>query len=380
MLAKSLVLILLLPLVSCVTAEPEEPSLPASEVARLLPDHLKDQKNWADDIVDALARIDRAATPERVCATIAIIAQESGFQVDPIVNNLPKIVRQGLEKKFEKLGPLSDLAVKAILKARAPGMKDNFEKRVAQLKTESDLDRLFRDIEDSLRQRFPGPIVVASAVSKMMGQGWIEDLNPVTTAGSMQVKVDFAKNLDSFENLTNVEVRDLLYTRKGGVIAGTARLLAYDAHYDDIIYRFADYNAGIYSSRNAAFQMMLSDLGKQKLSADGDLLSYEADGKPTGLETNTVKAMLAFAEKNDISDWAVRRAANHEKTLDFEDYDIWEQVRAAWTKKTGKKAPYARLPSVTFHSPKLSGPRSTEWFAKRVKTRYDACRKKAAHS
>ncbi len=359
----------------CVTAEPEAASLSASEVALLLPADLKDRMGWADDIVLAIGRVDRAPTAERVCAVIAVIGQESGFQVDPVVRNLPEIVRNGLEQKFSKLGPLSGLAVKAILQARAPGAKDNFAKRVAKLKTESDLDRLFRDIEDSVRERFPGPVVVASAVSKMMGKGWIEELNPVTTAGPMQVKVSYAKELDGFTSLSDAEARDLLYTRKGGVIAGTARLLDYEAHYDDVIYRFADYNAGIYSSRNAAFQAMLSDLGGARLTADGDLLAYEPDGDATGDETQSVKAMMAFGAKHDLSDREVRRAANHEKTLDFEDYALWESVRAAWEKKTGKKAPYARIPTVTLNSPKLATKRSTDWFAKSVKKRYEDCRK-----
>jgi hypothetical protein len=191
----------------------------------------------------------------------------------------------------------------------------------------------------------------------------------------MQVKVSFAKALDGFDNLSDAEARDLLHTRKGGVIAGTARLLGYEAHYDDVVYRFADYNAGVYSSRNAAFQAMLSDLGGEKLVPDGDLLAYEPDGDATGDVTRSVKAMLAFGARHDLSDRAVRRAANHEKTLDFEDYDLWDEVRAAWEKKTGKKAPYARIPTVTLSSPKLSGTRSTAWFAKSVKARYDACRR-----
>jgi hypothetical protein len=342
-------------LAGCVTTEPEAPSLSSAEVVRLLPSEVKDKAGWAEDIVFAIERIDRAVTEERACAVIAVIDQESGFAPDPVVRDLPRIVREGLEKKFEKLGPLSGLAVKAVLQARAPGNKDNFEKRVAKLKTESDLDRLFRDIEASLRQRFPGPIAVASTVTKPMGKGWVEDLNPVTTAGSMQVKVSFAKTLEGFEDLSDGEVRDLLYTRRGGVVAGTARLLGYEASYGDVIYRFADYNAGMYASRNAAFQEMLSDLGATQLALDGDILAYDRDGDPAGVETNSLKAMMAFAAKHDVSDRAVRRAANHEKSADFEDYAIWEKVRAAWEQKAGKKAPYARIPNVTLSSPKLSG-------------------------
>jgi hypothetical protein len=93
----------------------------------------------------------------------------------------------------------------------------------------------------------------------------------------MQVKVDFAKKLNP--DLSDESVRELLYTRGGGVRTGTARLIGYAASYDDVVYRFADYNAGVYASRNAAFQQMLEDLTGIALDNDGDLLIYNKNGE-----------------------------------------------------------------------------------------------------
>jgi hypothetical protein len=81
------------------------------------------------------------------------------------------------------------------------------------------------------------------------------------------------RDRDGGATLDDAELRELLYTRAGGVRFGTATLIGYVAHYDDIRFRFADYNAGVYASRNAAGQTMLSDLTGITLVPDGDVLA-----------------------------------------------------------------------------------------------------------
>jgi len=358
--------LLVLLLVGCASVPHSLPSIPAEEVVRLLPRDLKDRAGWAEDIIAAIEQTGRPVTVERACAVMAIIEQESGYQVDPIVRNLPEIVRQGLKKKFRKLGPMAGLAVNRILQMQVPGEKQTFGKRISKLKRESELDRFFRDIEAAVRRQHPFSMAIGSLVTKLMGKGWLEDFNPVTTAGSMQVKVTYAKELDGLDGRPDAEVRELLYTRRVGVRAGTARLLDYEAGYDDVIYRFADYNAGVYSSRNAAFQSVLS------VVPDGDLLAYAPDGDPKDEMTSSLRAMIAFGEKRGISENEVRRAAREEKTRDFEDTAIWKAVR-----NRGTEPPYARVPQVTLESPKLSTRRSTEWFARNVKRRFEACRQRS---
>lgn len=358
------------------------PALSQSEVTRVIPDKVVDRAGWADDIVTAIRLTKKEPTAERVCAVVAVIEQESGFVADPIVKDLPGIVTRGLREKLEPLGPLAGAAADAILDDTAPGDTKTFRARIATLKTERDLDRLFRDVARRYKGDMPGTFVVGQAMSAVLGKGTIEDLNPVTTAGSMQVKVSFARDLQknggSGKGLDDDDVRELLYTRGGGVRFGTARLIGYPAAYDDIRFRFADYNAGQYTSRNAAFQTMLAELTGRALVPDGDLLAWDDDGDVKDIDTNTLQALLAFGEGHDLSGWTVRRDAKKEKTEAFEQTATWKAVRAAWSQKTGKPAPYARIPDVALSSPKLSKPRTTAWFADNVKRRYDTCRAKLA--
>lgn len=362
---------------SCVTGsdEPDLPELTVDQIGGLIPARVKDRSGWAEDIVTALELADVRATLEHACAVIAVIEQESGYQVDPAVPNLPQIVRQGMLDKLTRLGPLAEPALKAILSGSTPGETVTFSQRIDKLRTERDLDRLFRDINTAYRGERPGPYIIASAISKLLGKGDFRDWNPVTTAGSMQVKISFAEELEFFQDLPDSALREKLYTRTGGVVAGTARLLSYDTSYDDVVYRFADFNAGVYASRNAEFQAMLSLLTAMPLELDGDLLAYDKNGDPLKIETKTLAAMLAFGQKNGLSQRSVQRAAAKEKTVKFEKTAIWDVVRDQWRLKTGKEPAYARIPQVQLASPKLSGSKTTAWFAASVKRRYQRCRK-----
>jgi hypothetical protein len=206
----------------------------------------------------------------------------------------------------------------------------------------------------------------------LAGRGGLADLNPVTPAGSMQVKVSFARSLEP--RLDDDAVRELLYTRGGGVRVGTARLLGYAAGYDDVVYRFADYNAGVYAARNAAFQEQLQALAGVALAHDGDLLLYGADGKPKDDDSKTLAALLSLAPRLGLSERRVRRDVLLEKSIDFERTDTWRAVRAAYATSTGKAPAYARIPHADLMSPKLSKPRTTAWFSSSVKQRYTRCR------
>jgi hypothetical protein len=171
-------------------------------------------------------------------------------------------------------------------------------------------------------------------------------------------------------------VRDALYTRAGGVYYGTARLLAYPVHYDQALFRFADYNAGFYSSRNAAVQDQVSRLTKIPLALDGDLLAYQKNGEPREEDSASSRAIRRLTERfaPRLSERDVRRDLLAEKTLAFEDTETYRAIKAAAQERAGgRPAAYATLPDVALESPKLSRTLSTAWFARAVDRRYQAC-------
>ncbi|NNB88133.1 DUF1615 domain-containing protein [Corallococcus exiguus] len=359
-----------------VTEVPAPPTLSVAQVARLLPAKVKgaEREGWAGDVLAALdAEAIPAAAPE-VCQVLAIIEQESGFQADPAVPGLPRMVRQKLDGTAGRLGPLGRRLLEDVLAAKPKGAKRTFGARLDTLRTERDLDRLFRDMLAYYEAEYPAAYAAADLASSLFGPSSFAGQNPVTTAGSMQVSVRYAVRKAGPDE-DPVAVRESLYTRAGGVRYGTARLLGFEAAYDAPLYRFADYNSGVYSSRNAALQAQVSRLTGVALATDGDLQLYDKEGEPRGEDSQSLKALLLFRQRYapDLSERRVRRDVEEEKTADFEKTDTYLAVKRVYANRTGQAPAYAQLPQVTLKSVKLSGERSTAWFAKSVDARYQQC-------
>ncbi|QRN96200.1 DUF1615 family protein [Archangium violaceum] len=359
---------------------PTEPPLPprvtVEQAAKLMPPDEKDREGWAEDVMAALEAHRLYPSAEAVCSVLAVIEQESGFESNPPVAGLARIVQQRLDAYADKLGPLGPPAVKALLEGKAPGQTQTFEQRLKLVRTERDLDRIFRELLEFYETEYPKSYAAAQLASSLFKSTRLEDLNPITTAGSMQVSVKFSADLAGGDEQAMQRVREELYTRGGGVYYGTARLLGYEAHYDDPIYRFADYNAGFYASRNAALQAQVSRLTGINLVTDGDLLAYDKQGEPLDQDSNSLKALLAFRQRyasDDLSERRVRKDALQEKELAFEETDTWNAIKRAYQEVTGETPVYAQLPTVVIRSPKMSSERSTAWFAQSVNRRYQKC-------
>lgn len=327
-------------------------------IAQLVPAKINDREGWIDDIHSAFSALKLAYTPEYVCALAATIEQESSWQGDPVVPGLPKIVWGAIEERAGKYHiPL--IAVQTALLKPSPTGK-SYKARIDSLRTEREMNDLFEDL---------------AAEAKNLNLP-LNMKNPIRTGGPMQVSVEFAQQHTQvwpYPYPRKGSIRSEVFTRRGGVYFGAAILLQYPAPYTDMEYRFADFNAGRYASRNAAFQKVVSHLSGKELVEDGDLLSY-SNGVATG--TSSVQAALyAVAGNLGMSRDEILRDLKQEKLVGFAQTELYQKAYAL-AEKGGKRWPRASMPQIDLKSPKITRKLTTEWFANRVKGRYDTCMKR----
>jgi Protein of unknown function (DUF1615) len=348
--------------------------LSSSDVVRLLPAELPDADGWARDILQAFAAAGISADLERVCGALAILQQESGFQVDPPVPGLSDMVRKRLDELAGRLGPPGKSAVQKLLAEHKPGDTRTFAQRLRGLRTERDLDLLFRDMLAAAHARHPVVYRAANVLDAVFHKSQLEDLNPVGTAGSMQVGARWVLGHSKGLYKDADAVRDVLFTRPGGLRWGVQRLWGYQTHYPRTLFRFADYNAGEYASRNASVQRALTRLTGLPLAPDGDLLAYDAHAEPLAEDSASLKALLAFAEaEKGLSASDVRRDVLLEKRAEFEETVTYRALQRAYQARFGAPLAPADLPNLELSSPKLSSHYTTARYARAVNAHFRGC-------
>lgn len=324
---------------------------------QLLPSRLKDRSGWRNDILTAFTALNIPYEAPYFCAAIAVIEQESTWQSDPVVPNLDKIVWKEIEKRADKYH-LPMVAVKTALLKSSPDGR-SYKARIDALKTEKQMNALFEDLAaDATRLRLP-----------------LNLKNPIRTGGPMQVSVEFAEDhirVWPYPYKYKGDIRSEVFSRRGGLYFGIAILLQYRADYPDMIYRFADFNAGRYSSRNAAFQAAVVRLSGRKMALDGDLLNYAGGGVST-----TQQQLIALGSKLGLSAAAIERDLKLEKREAFSQTALYQRVHERASAKAGRPLPQQTLPGIRLSSPKITRKLTTEWFAKRVNGRYQTCMARA---
>ena len=167
-----------------------------------------------------------------------------------------------------------------------------------------------------------------------------------------------------------LSIADEAFTRRGSVYFGTAHLLAYVAPYDAYLYRFADYNAGQYASRNAAFQRAVGIASGIAVTPDGALLPHDGEAKGAG---GTEPAVRAMGKRLNLGDGAIHDALERANAADFERTSLYSRVFALAEHRAGHSLPRAAIPRIQLHGPKITRNLTTDWYAHRVDQRFKRC-------
>lgn len=243
--------------------DPELTRADIKKLSKMLPKRVKDRQAWAEDILKIMDELKIERNLQNTCSIVAVVDQESNFQADPAVPNLGKTAMEELNDRLEKkLGKFVAGQFTKMLQER-PTPDDNFAARLNKIHTEQELDQLYREMFEYFKDHYNLGIVTGAA-SLLSGHDMAEYFNPVKTLGSMQVHIQHAVANAKELSSTNL-LRDQMYTRYGGMYYGIHRLMTYPAQYDKAIYRFADYNSGMYSSRNASIQQAVAKLDRKSV-------------------------------------------------------------------------------------------------------------------
>jgi Protein of unknown function (DUF1615) len=335
------------------TREQIDPDVARAAIQQQLPKGVNNASAWAQDIFAAFEALNLPPTRENVCAAIAVTQQESTFQANPPVPGVAAIARREIDTRANRYH-VPKFVVNAALGLESPNGK-TYADRLKSAKTEQELSEIFED--------FIGIVP--------LGRQLFADFNPVRTGGPMQVSIAFAEEYAGSHRYPYPvpnSIRREVFTRRGGMYFGVAHLLDYPVEYDAMLYRFADFNAGHYASRNAAFQRAVSIASKATLAIDGDLIIH-GSSQPGHTELATRK----LADRIEMSHAEIRRDLEKGLEEGFAESKLYRRVFELADKASGHSLPRAAVPNIRLKSGKITRNLTTEWFAQRVNTRYKQC-------
>jgi hypothetical protein len=347
-------------LASCAAPRPAAPppARPADAHALIdqaLPAGVSDRTGWIRDIHQAFTALGIDPTREHVCAVIAVTEQESGFRIDPVVPRLGSIAWREIDARAEHAG-MPRVVVHGVLQLKSPTGR-SYGDRIDSARTEKELSDIFEDFTGSIP----------------LGRALFASWNPIRTRGPMQVNIAFAEKFASvrpYPYPVRLSVADEVFTRRGSIYFGVAHLLDYSVPYDRYLYRFADYNAGQYSSRNAAFQNAVSVASGVALVADGALLPHDVEENAPG---STESALRTLGGRLNISESSIHGALEQGRSEEFEQTILYRRVFALAEQATGRPPPRAMVPHIDLQGPKIARHLTTEWYAHRVDDRFNRC-------
>ncbi len=331
------------------------PIEPRALIEESLPHSVRDRSGWTTDMYAAFTVLTITPNRENVCAVVAVIQQESGFQVDPVIPGLGAIARAEIDRRAERAHvPL--MIVNGVLALKSLDGR-TYADRIDAARTEKELSDVYEDF--------------IAAVP--LGKTLFAERNPIRTRGPMQVNVAFAEQFSAaapYPYPVKQSIADEVFTRRGSLYFGIAHLLDYRAPYRIYLYRFADFNAGQYSSRNAAFQNAVSIASGVPLNLDGALLPHDADANSEG---TTELALRTLAARLNMSAGTIHDALTQGRAYSFEATPLYTRIFAMAERKAGRSLPRAMVPQIKLVGPKIKRKLTTDWYAHRVDERFKRC-------
>jgi hypothetical protein len=321
-------------------------------IEQAIPRGVPDRAGWSEEMEAAFAALGLTPTPENVCAVVAVTAQESGFHTDPVIPDLGAVAWREIDRRAAHDAIPASL-VHQVLELKSPTGR-SYAERIDRARTEKELSDIFEDFTGSIP----------------LGRSLFASWNPIRTRGPMQVNVAFAEQFAAAHRYpypVKQSIADELFTRRGSLYFGIAHLLDYQAPYDRYLYRFADFNAGQYASRNAAFQRAVSAASGQPLEADGALLP---GGGGTG---HTELAVRMLSGRLHVDEAAIHAALEQGKSEGFERTTLYQAAFALAARVEGRPLPRAVVPQIRLEGPKISRNLTTDWYARRVDERFRRC-------
>jgi hypothetical protein len=351
-------LLVIAAMAGCAREPRTQPTPSAAEgralIEQKLPRGIADRRGWVEDLYAAFSALEITPTAERICAVVAVTEQESGFQVDPVIPDLGKVAWREIDRRAERAAIPPSLVHEVLALKSSTGR--SYAERIEQARTEKELSDVFEDFTGSIP----------------LGRTLFASWNPIRTRGPMQVNIAFATSFAAAHHYpypVKESIADEVFTRRGSLYFGVAHLLDYSAPYDRYLYRFADFNAGQYASRNAAFQRAVSLVSGLPLDPDGALLPHESGGAPGRTEL----AVRALGGRLQLDDESLHAALEQGRTQEFERTKLYRGVLTLAERVQGRPWPRAIVPQIELQGPKISRKLTTEWYAQRVDERFKRC-------
>jgi hypothetical protein len=342
--------------------DPDRPCLTRGQARRtqavLFRNRVRDNpEEWIRALNEVLYELKAdCASDDFLMLAVTTIQMESNVRVDPPVANanLEAIYANRL-KQFRRAHVLEAAAL------NASGLDDQLRAKLRQdtrkgkVRTEADLDRyVLTDLRPWLLRTLQSDYHLPQSFAELVVARSVPD--PVHTIGPMQVDVTKATRnaLKRGEKVPSVAAMkawllDPQTALRRGLMEGVYLLQLTYGHYTQrltpeqaVLFSAADYNAGEFSSRNAAFQERVSILSGHKLVLDGDLLLYQ-DGVAEAVHSKTESEVLDLIGAELTPD-RVRRDLLLEKEPGFSDTATAKAVCAKFQARRRTACVEARLP------------------------------------